>query len=69
MLPETGTSTWVSLHQIFVACSRLDIGGIIQAFMIQTQTAFDWEATKDSEIDACTTLEALDAIVLTYEAV
>jgi len=65
MLPETGTSTWkFPKSNNFVQVSKADIGGVIQAMMVQTQTAFDWEASKVAEIDACVDLASLDAVIL-----
>ena len=63
VLPEEGVTNWkFPKSGNFVACSKADIGQIITAFVTQTQGAFDLEAAKVAEIDACLTLEELDAI-------
>ncbi len=64
MLSDVGTTNWkFPKSGNFVACSKADIAGVIQAMMTQTQVAFDWEASKFAEVDACVDLAALDLIV------
>lgn len=64
-LPDTGTFTWkFPKSNNFVMCSKADILSIIQLFVAQTQSAFDFESEKFNEIDACITIEELDSVIL-----
>lgn len=58
------TMNWKFKNSIFVDCSKEDIGDIVAAFTAKVKGAFDFEALKISEIDACSTLEELDSIVI-----
>ena len=50
-------SCWLTL-------SNAELGLIVEAVMGHVQTCFVWESTIDAEIDAATTLTALDKIVV-----
>ena len=64
-LSETEPSVWkFPKSQNFVPIVRADIYSVIYAFATQTQNAFDWESAKVQEIDACTTLAELDAVII-----
>jgi len=63
VLPENGSIAW-KFENTFLNCTKANIAEIIGAFVAQTQAAFDWEASKVAEIEACTSLEDLNALVL-----
>jgi hypothetical protein len=58
-----GTLSW-KFGNAFIDIAKSDLETIINAVHDAVQSAFDWEATKFTEIDTCETLEQLDAIVI-----
>jgi hypothetical protein len=50
-------STWLTL-------TKSELGYIVSEGTAYIQSCFDWEVAKNAEIDACTTLAELDAIVI-----
>lgn len=57
-------TTWKFNGNVWLTLSLAELGDIVTAVMNHVKAAFEEEATKAAEIDACTTLEQLDAIVL-----
>jgi hypothetical protein len=64
-MTESETILW-KFPEAWLTLTYAELGSIVSAGKAHIQTCFDWERTKDEEIDACTTLEQLDAIVLEY---
>lgn len=56
--------TWKFGGNTWLVLSQADLNTIVTAVLDHVQTSFAEEAAKAAEIDACTTLAQLDAIVL-----
>lgn len=54
------TDTWIQLTQA-------QLQEVLSATLTHVQSAFDWEMQKNTEIDSCTTLTELDAVVIIEE--
>ena len=50
--------------QNWLALTKTDMGQIVEAFITQTQAAFDWENTTTTEINNATDFDALSKIDL-----
>lgn len=48
----------------FVSVTKSDLQSICTAIETHVQQSFDWEVEKNSEIDACTTLQQLDELII-----
>lgn len=57
----TGTISW-KFGDVFLTINKSELESMVNAVHTAVQTAFDWESTKNAEIDACETLTELDAI-------
>lgn len=57
-------TAWKFNGNVWLTLSLAELGDIVTAVMNHVKTSFEEEAAKAAEIDACTTLEQLDAIVL-----
>lgn len=61
LLPEGTTQTFkFPKEQIWLSLSKTEIAEIVQATVAHVQSAFDWENTKVSEIEAITTKEGFE---------
>jgi len=58
-----GNINW-KFNTTFLTLSNLDLGIIVDAVSLHVQSAFDWEHLKNQEINNCTTLAELNAIIL-----
>jgi hypothetical protein len=65
-LGDSDTVNW-KFPEGFVTLSKTQLGQVIQAINTKVQEAFDWEYSKHQEIDAATTAEQLNDIVLTQQ--
>ena len=63
LMQENETIQW-KFVETWVSLSKAEIGEIASAVASHIQAQFDWEVSKQVEIDACTTAEELDAINL-----
>lgn len=52
----------------WVALTKADLGTIVTAILNHVQESFNWEHTKTQEIDAKTTAEELDTVVIVEES-
>lgn len=64
-LGENDIINW-KFPEIWITLSKNDLGYIVQSGKDHIQSAFDWEKQKHLEIDAATTREDLEAIVLNH---
>jgi hypothetical protein len=62
-MAPTDTVNW-KFPESFINITYSELESIINAGVVHIQSCFDWELTKGTEIDACTTLAQLDAIVI-----
>jgi hypothetical protein len=67
-MSESETIGW-KFPEAWLTLTYAELGEIVAIGKAHIQTCFDWERTKDEEIDACATLEQLDAVVLEYSQV
>ena len=63
LMGDTDTVEW-KFPECWLTLSKSDLGVVVTAGADHIQTSFAWELSKRTEIDACTTLEALDAVDL-----
>ena len=63
LMGDTDTVDW-KFPEAWLSLSKTELGQIVAAGATHVQTCFTWELNKASEIDACTTHEELDAIVI-----
>ena len=63
LMGEQETVNW-KFPEGWLTLSKADLGLIVAAGATHIQSAFDWEMEKNSAIDACTTLQELDAVVI-----
>ncbi len=63
-MDDVATVNW-KFPEIWLQISKAEMGAVITACVAHIRAAFDWEGVKSIEIDACTTLAELDAVVLT----
>lgn len=63
LMGDTDTVKW-KFPNVWLELTKADLGMIVTAGVAYIQGCFDWEDIKNSEIDACTTLAELDAIVI-----
>lgn len=59
-----GTISW-KFGNVFLTINKTELESMVTAVHEAVQAAFDWETTKNAEIDACETIAELDAIVTT----
>ena len=64
-MTESDTIGW-KFPEAWLTLTHAELGSIVAAGKAHIQSCFNWERTKGEEIDACTTLEQLDAVVLEY---
>jgi len=64
MMQDNETIKWKFPDNIWLTLSKTELGFIVSKGAEYIQSCFDWEADKSAEIDACTTLEELDAIII-----
>jgi hypothetical protein len=62
-MTSTDTVNW-KFPEAFINITYSELESIINAGVVHIQSCFDWELAKGIEIDACTTLSQLDAIVI-----
>lgn len=62
------TINWKLDRETWIPLTKPDIQTILNTLLNYVQSCFDWEFTKFNEIDACTTLAELDAIVIVENA-
>jgi hypothetical protein len=63
LMNENETVQW-KFNSGWVTLTRTEVNTIATAVANHIQSQFDWEIAKHAEIDACSTAEELDAIVL-----
>jgi hypothetical protein len=63
LMGDNDTVEW-KFPECWLTLTKTDLGIVVSAGANHIQSAFEWEASKIAEIDACTTLEALDAVDL-----
>lgn len=63
LMAEGDTVQW-KFPEGWLTLTKTDLGQIVYVGGGYIQDQFNWEASKITEIDACTTLEQLDAIVI-----
>ena len=66
MMGDNDTVTW-KFSNVWLDLTKLQLGGIVAAGAAHIQGSYDWERLKVEEIDACTTLQDLDAVNFGYE--
>lgn len=66
LMGENDTVNW-KFPEGWLNLTKSDLGTVVAAGVAYIQSQFDWELTKVSEIDNCTTLSELDAIVILEE--
>lgn len=62
LMPDNTTINW-KFPNGWLSLSKTELGTIVTEGANYIQTCFDWEASKSTIIDACTTLAELDALV------
>jgi hypothetical protein len=60
---QTETANW-KFPEAWINITYAELEYIVTQGTAHIQSSFDWEATKNAEIDACTTLAQLDALVI-----
>lgn len=63
LMGDSDTVTW-KFPEGWKVLSKAELGQVVQAGSAHVEGAFQWEVNKAQEIDACTTLEALSAVVI-----
>lgn len=63
LMADDDTVQW-KFPEGWLTLNKTEMGGVVAAGAEHIQTAFEWEASKVAEINACTTLEQLDAVDL-----
>lgn len=53
--------------ECWLTLTKLELGAALVAGTAHVRSAFDWESVKSAEIDNCTTLAELDAVILKHE--
>ena len=64
IMGDNDTVNW-KFPEAWLTLTKPELGSIVVQGTTYIQGCFNWEAQKNSEIDACTTLAELDAVVLT----
>jgi hypothetical protein len=65
IMPDGTTINWKFPNDIWLQLTKQELGYIVSEGSLYIQSCFDWEATQNDIINACTTLAELDA--LTFE--
>lgn len=63
LMADTDTISW-KFQSIWLTLSKAELGQCVAAVSAHVQTQFQWEMAKNAEIDACTTLDELNDIVI-----
>lgn len=63
LMGDNDTVEW-KFPECWLTLTKTDLGIAVAAGAAHIQTAFEWEANKIAEIDACTTLQQLNAVDL-----
>jgi len=63
LMSDTDTVEW-KFPETWLTLTKSDLGLAVQGGVAHVQSQFSWENTKHNEIDACASLDDLDAIVL-----
>lgn len=63
LMSDTDTVDW-KFPETWLTLTKADLGIAVQGGVTHVQSQFSWENAKFNEIDACTTLEELDAVIL-----
>lgn len=63
LMSDTDTVEW-KFPEGWLTLSKSDLGQVVSAGAAHVQSSFSWEASKVVEIDSCTTLQELDAVVI-----
>lgn len=63
LMSDQETVNW-KFPEGWLTLSKAELGAIVAAGAAHIQSAFDWEMEKNSVIDACVTLQELDAVVI-----
>lgn len=63
LMGDSDTVQW-KFPQGWLTLSKTEVGDVVRAGAAHIQTQFEWEAEMIADIDAATTLEQLDAIVI-----
>lgn len=58
---------WKHDRETWSTLSSEDVQNVLASVLTHVQSCFDWEYTKFQEIDACTTHEELDSVVIIEE--
>jgi hypothetical protein len=64
LLMVDGTTVNWKFPEGWLLLTKADLQSAVAAGVAHVQGSFDWEVDKHAEIDACTTVEALKAVVL-----
>jgi len=64
LLNETDVIQW-KFSEGWLGLTKTDLGEIVAVINKHVQDQFDWELAKIDEINACETLEQLDAVIIT----
>lgn len=65
LMQDGDTINWKFSGGVWLTLSKAELGHIVSSGVAYIQSCFDWEAAQSGIIDACATLEELDA--LTFE--
>ena len=65
-MADTDTINW-KFPETWLTITKQELGYIVSQGVAYIQGCFDWEVQKNAEIDACTTLAELDAIIIAEE--
>lgn len=66
IMTDGGSITFKFAGSVFRSVSKDELGQIVSAGTAHIQTAFNWEAQKYVELDACETLEQLKLVDINY---
>jgi hypothetical protein len=66
MMETNDVVTW-KFNNVWLDLTKAELGAIVSAEAAHIQASYDWEKLKVEEIDACTTLQEIDAVDLGYE--
>jgi hypothetical protein len=61
------TVNWKFNRDDWIALTQQDLQTVLTAVLAHVQESFNWEMAKCAEIDSCTTLTELDAVVIKEE--
>ena len=68
LMNDQETVAW-KFPEGWLTLTKTELGQVVQAGATHVQQAFGWEVAKSQEIDACTSLAELDAVVIVEQPV